>query len=294
MDPLLGTLLGPALGPRSVCPRELRDQLPAWEAFAPIDLPVASADFEWVPRSPDQALASVVLVSPPAPRVVLLPKRSPATHILRALQAAVPELTSVLAHPALWRGSQYSSQPTLSLRDGDVVHVKAERWFPMLRAPPPARFPTVVHAASLAFWGLPFTVEQPGMLFAWQPGEVCPLCLPTAREETWDPIGLTFRPTLASFSPERWIPTQRRDPLGLHLILDSSRSGWVHLLSKGFPPRAVAKHRRDLPADTRDGDLDPVSASASRDKRWACDLVCHHSQYQSPRIVHDGWPESPP
>ena len=102
------------------------------------------------------------------------------------------------------------------------------------------------------------------MLFAWQPGEVCPLCLPTTRGETWDPIGLTFRPTLASFSPERWIPTQRRDPLGLHLILDSHRPGWVHLLSRGFPPRAVTRHRQDLPADARDGDLDPVSAAASR------------------------------
>ena len=43
---------------------------------------------------------------------------------------------------------------------------------------------------------------------------------------------MTFRPTLASFSPDRWIPTQRRDPLGLHLVLDSSRPGWVHLITR--------------------------------------------------------------
>ena len=254
-----GTLLGPAVGPGHVCPSALRDQLPAWGAFARVVPPVVSTDIEWVPRSPDQALASVVLVSPPAPRVVLLSTRSPSAHLLRTIQNVMPELTTVLASPAVWR---HSPHPTLFLRDGDVVHIKADRWFPMLRAPPPASFPTVVHAASLAFWGLPFAIEQPGMVFAWQPGEICPLCLPTVRGETWDPAGLTFRPTLASFSPDRWVPTQRRDPLGLHLVLDSSRPGWVHLITKGFPPRAVARSRRALPDSTRDGDLDPVAAKA--------------------------------
>ncbi|CAE7241055.1 unnamed protein product, partial [Symbiodinium microadriaticum] len=259
-----GTLLGPAVGPGHVCPSALRDQLPAWGTFARVVPPVVSTDIEWVPRSPDQALASVVLVSPPAPRVVLLPTRSPSAHLLRTLQTMLPELTTVLAHPAVWRGSQHFTHPTLSLRDGDVVHVKADRWFPMLRAPPSASFPTVVHAASLAFWGLPFAVEQPGMIFAWQPGEICPLCLPTVRGETWDPVGLTFRPTLASFSPDRWIPTQRRDRLGLHLVLDSTRPGWVHLITKGFPPRAVARPRQALPDSTRDGDFDPVAAKAAQ------------------------------
>ena len=85
-----GTLLGPAVGPGHVCPSALRDQLPAWGAFAPVDPPVAPADYERVPRSPDQALASIVLVSPPAPRVVLLPTRSQSAHILRTLQAVIP------------------------------------------------------------------------------------------------------------------------------------------------------------------------------------------------------------
>ena len=102
------------------------------------------------------------------------------------------------------------------------------------------------------------------MIFAWRPDDPRPLCLPSIREETWDPEGCTFRPSLAAFSPERWVPAAIVDPFGLHLILDGASTLWVHHFTQGIPPRAVRSPREDVLPDLRDGDVSLAKPSTMR------------------------------
>ena len=116
-------------------------------------------------------------------------------------------------------------------------------------------------AARDAFWGLPFRIRDPGMIFAWRPGDPRPLCFPSLRGEAWDPEGCTFRPSLAALSPERWVPAALEDTLGLHMILEGASSSWVHHFLPGVPPRAVRSSCETVEPDLRDGDVSFARAS---------------------------------
>ena len=98
------------------------------------------------------------------------------------------------------------------------------------------------------------------MVFAWRPNEPRPLCVPTRRGELWDPRGCSFRPSLVAFSPDRWIPTQLSDPLGLHLVIASGDPEYVHLMHRRLPTRALRERRDALPFEVRDGDIAWASA----------------------------------
>ena len=201
--------------------------------------------------------------------------RQPPPSVLR-LQ--LPSLTQVEVTPAAWRGTRRTSVPTLYLRDGDVVQVRAEGWMPMLRAPP------VISAARDAFWGLPFRIRDPGMISAWRPDDPRPSCVPSRRGEAWDAEGCTFRPSLAAFSPERWVPAAIEDPLGMHLMLEGASAVWVHHFLAGFPPRAVCSSRDEVPPAMRDGDVSrAATASASLALGVAVWALCGHLSGSAPR-----------
>ena len=270
-------LQDPVWSRESRCPPELRTQFPAWNAPARVSPAVYGGGWEWIPGSIDPSHASVVLVAPPKPRAALLPSVCTANFLLRSLQLQLPSLSHVEVTPAAWRGTRRTSVPTLYLRDGDVVQVRAAGWMPMLRAPPIILHCTPHSAARDAFYGLPFRIRDPGMIFAWRPDDPRPLCVPSRRGEAWDPDGCTFRPSLASFSPERWVPAAIEDPLGLHLILEGASVVWVHHFLPGFPPRAVCSSREEVPPHVRDGDVSgAVPASASLALGVVGVLFCDH------------------
>ena len=98
------------------------------------------------------------------------------------------------------------------------------------------------------------------MIFAWRPDA---LCVPSRRGEAWHPEGCTFRPSLAAFSPERWVPAAIEDPLGMHLMLEGASTVWVHHFLSGFPPRAARSSRDEVSSDLRDGDVSGAKPSSA-------------------------------
>ena len=270
-------LQDPVWSRETSCPSEFRSRFPAWNAPPRVCPAVYGGGWEWIPSSIDPSHASVVLVAPPMPRAALLPSVCTANLLLRSLQLQLPSLSQVEVTPAAWRGTRRTSVPTLYLRDGDVVQVRAEGWMPMLRAPPIILHCTPHSAARDAFWGLPFRIRDPGMIFAWRPDDPRPLCVPSRRGEAWDPEGCTFRPSLASFSPKQWVPAAIEDPLGLHLMLEGASVVWVHHFLAGHPPRAVCSSRDEVPPYVRDGDVSgAVSTSASLALGVVVVLLCDH------------------
>ena len=257
-----GPLLGPEQALPHSCPWALRRQLPAWSAFDLVRPSVHAGGPEWVPRAPDRDQVTVVLVCPPAPRAVLLPASCSSSQIRDLAAAFSPHAGHVAVHPAVRRVTLHGGRTIFSLRSGDVVVVRTETWVPMLRTPSTIVHATPQNAARDAFWGLPFRIQEPGMLFAWKPCEPRPLCIPTGRGELWDPAGCSFRPTLVAFSPDRWIPTQLLDPLGLHLVVASGDSDFVHLIRRGPPATVLREFRGVHDEEIRDGDV--ASAAASR------------------------------
>ena len=256
-----GPLLGPEPGSPHSCPWALRRQLPAWSDFDIVRPSVYAGGPEWVPHAPDRDRATVVLVCPPAPRAVLLPASCSSTQIRDLAAAFSPHAGHVAVHPAVRRVSLPGGRTIFSLRSGDVVVVRTETWVPMLRAPRTIVHATPQNAARDAFWGLPFRIQEPGMLFAWKPYEARPLCIPTGRGELWDPAGCSFRPTLVAFSPDRWIPAQLLDPLGIHLVIASGDSDYAHLIQRGPPAAVLREYRGASPVEIRDGDVALATAS---------------------------------
>ena len=246
-----GPLLGPEPGLPHSCPWALRRQLPAWENFDRVRPSVYAGGPEWVPRAPDRGRVTVVLVCPPAPRAVLLPASCSSAQIRDLAAALSPHAGQIAVHPTVRRVTLPGGHTVFSLRSGDVVVVRTETWVPMLR-PPRA----IVHATPQnAARRLPFRIQEPGMLFAWRPHEPRPLCLPTGRGELWDPSGCSFRPTLVAFSPDRWIPAQLLDPLGLHLVVASGDPDYAHLIQRGPPATVFREPRSASLEEIRDGDV---------------------------------------
>ena len=143
------------------CPQELLTRFPAWNIPVRVCPAVYGGGWEWIPGSVDPSYASIVLVAPPMPRAALLPRACAAHFLLSSLRLQLPSLTQVEVTPAAWRGTRKMSVPTLYLRDGDVVQVRAQGWMPMLRAPPVILHCSPHSAARDAFWGLPFRTRDP-------------------------------------------------------------------------------------------------------------------------------------
>ena len=163
-----GPMLGPESGPLHSCPWSLRRQLPAWTAFDMVRPSIYAGGPEWIPRAPDRDQVTVVLVCPPAPRAVLLPASCTSSQLHDLATALSPHAGQVAVHPAVRRLPLPGGRTLFSLRSGDVVVVKTDVWVPMLRAPMTIVHATPQNAARDAFWGLPFRVQEPGMLFAWK------------------------------------------------------------------------------------------------------------------------------
>ena len=161
-----------------VARRHLQSTFPAWHPPVLVRHAVYGGGWEWIPGSVDPSHASVVLIAPPVPRAALLPRVCSAHFLLSSLRPQTPSLNRVEVTPAVWRGTKTQVVPTLYLRDGDVVQVRAQGWIPMLRAPPSILHCSPPGAARDAFWGLPFRIRDPGMIFAWRPGDPRPLCFP--------------------------------------------------------------------------------------------------------------------
>ncbi|CAE7771673.1 unnamed protein product [Symbiodinium sp. CCMP2592] len=229
-DPACG-VLGPFRGTSLELPVALRDAAPAWSSFTRVHPPQDPRLVDWVPVPSDPMFATVLLQCPPATRAAFLPATCAAADLLRAYNRIVRDLSLILAPPEIWCGTATSPNPTLFLRSGDVLTLAGETWAPRLRSPAGRYWDTLLQARHFAFWGSPFSIRQPGLLFAWSPGDPVPLTVPTVRDEQWDPVHCTFRPSLACFSVTRWIPAQRLDDLGLHLVV--SRQGSSGLLRDG-------------------------------------------------------------
>ncbi|CAE7237244.1 unnamed protein product [Symbiodinium sp. CCMP2592] len=217
---------------------------------------------DWVPVPSAPLFATVLLQCPPATRAALLPATCAVADLARASSHFIPDLSYVLAPPEAWCGTATTCTPTLFLRSGDVLTLASATWAPRLRSPVGRFWETLLQARQLAFWGSPFRVRQPGLLFAWSPGDPVPLTVP---DEQWDPEHCTFRPSLVRFSVGRWIPAARVDDLGLHLVPESPNLHWAHVLS-ARPPlsvRVVPRHGAD--GLLRDGDSgSPLGSAPSR------------------------------
>ncbi|CAE7521208.1 unnamed protein product [Symbiodinium sp. CCMP2592] len=139
--------------------------------------------------------------------------------------------------------------------------------FAGLLALPPVSGARLPHESGSRQWSLATSNcdGQPGLLFAWSPGDPVPLTVPTTSDEQWDPEHCTFRPSLVRFSVGRWIPAARVDDLGLHLVPESPNLHWAHVLS-ARPPlsvRVVPRHGAD--GLLRDGDSgSPLGSAPSR------------------------------
>ncbi|CAE7381000.1 unnamed protein product, partial [Symbiodinium sp. CCMP2592] len=260
-DPARG-LLGPFPGPSLFVPPALQEAAPAWSDFTRVRPP---QDHHWVPVPSAPLFATVLLQCPPATRAALLPATCAVADLARASSHFIPDLSYVLAPPEAWCGTATTCTPTLFLRSGDVLTLASATWAPRLRSPVGRFWETLLQARQLAFWGSPFRVRQPGLLFAWSPGDPVPLTVPTTSDEQWDPEHCTFRPSLVRFSVGRWIPAARVDDLGLHLVPESPNLHWAHVLS-ARPPlsvRVVPRHGAD--GLLRDGDSgSPLGSAPSR------------------------------
>ncbi|CAE7504742.1 unnamed protein product [Symbiodinium sp. CCMP2592] len=249
-----GMVQGPFPGPSHRCPDVLRHSIPAWDHFVRVRPTQHVAFIDWVPAPPDPDSVIVLLHGGVSSRAVMLPWRASPQEVLDRLRAFAPLASSVSATPAAWRGTSLSRSPILYLRSGDVLCLDSVSWYPRLRQPQTLEWPTVQFAAAFAFWGHPFKVLEPGLIFAWQSGAVLPLCVPTVRGERWDPSRGTFFPSLAPFSFSRWVPAVRVDPLGLHLVEESTQGTIAHTLACTYPPRVCATEVCLSPYAPRDGD----------------------------------------
>ncbi|CAE7646220.1 unnamed protein product [Symbiodinium sp. CCMP2592] len=249
-----GMVQGPFPGPSHRCPDVLRHSIPAWDHFVRVRPTQHVAFIDWVPAPPDPDSVIVLLHGGVSSRAVMLPWRASPQEVLDRLRAFAPLASSVSATPAAWRGTSLSRSPILYLRSGDVLCLDSVSWYPRLRQPRTLEWPTVQFAAAFAFWGHSFKVLEPGLIFAWQSGAVLPLCVPTVRGERWDPSRGTFFPSLAPFSFSRWVPAVRVDPLGLHLVEESTQGTIAHTLACTYPPRVCATEVCLSPYAPRDGD----------------------------------------
>ncbi|CAE7234406.1 unnamed protein product [Symbiodinium sp. CCMP2592] len=203
-DPARG-LLGPFPGPSLFAPSALQEAAPAWSDFTRVRPPQDHRFIDWVPVPSAPLFATVLIQCPPATRAALLPATCAVADLARASRRSVPDLSYVLAPPEAWCGTATTCNPTLFLRSGDVLTLASATWAPRLRSPVGRFWETLLQARQLAFWGSPFRIRQPGLLFAWTPGDPVPLTVPATSDEQWDPEHCTFRPSLVRFSVGRWI-----------------------------------------------------------------------------------------
>ncbi|CAE7227983.1 unnamed protein product [Symbiodinium sp. CCMP2592] len=238
-----GSVSGPFFGPVDRPPEELRHAAVAWSDFTQVRPPQDPRIVDWVPVPSDPLFVVVLLQCPPATRAAILPATCHAADLTRACRRSVPDLACVLASPEIWCGTATSYTPTLFLRSGDVLTLACAGWAPRLRSPSGRYWDTFYQARKFAFWGSPFQIRLPGLLFAWSAGDPVPLTVHTVQNEVWDPEHCTFRPSLARYSVARWIPAARCDLLGLHLVPESLNPHRAHVLPTQPPLRLLEVSR---------------------------------------------------
>ncbi|CAE7835995.1 unnamed protein product [Symbiodinium sp. CCMP2592] len=265
-----GSVSGPFFGPVDRPPEELRHAAVAWSDFTQVLPPQDPRIVDWVPVPSDPLFVVVLLQCPPATRAAILPATCHAADLIRACRRSVPDLACVLASPEIWCGTATSFTPTLFLRSGDVLTLACAGWVPRLRSPSGRYWDTFYQARKFAFWGSPFQIRMPGLLFAWSAGDPVPLTVHTVQNEVWDPEHCTFRPSLARYSVDRWIPAARCDLLGLHLVPESLNPHRAHVLPMQPPLRLLEVSRYSTRGLIRDGDSGSLGSSAPSPRLLLC------------------------
>ncbi|CAE7238456.1 unnamed protein product [Symbiodinium sp. CCMP2592] len=265
-----GSVSGPFSGPVDRPPAELRHAAVAWSDFTQVLPPQDPRIVDWVPVPSDPLFVVVLLQCPPATRAAILPATCHAADLIRACRRSVPDLACVLASPEIWCGTATSFTPTLFLRSGDVLTLACAGWVPRLRSPSGRFWETFYQARKFAFWGSPFQIRTPGLLFAWSAGDPVPLTVHTVQNEVWDPEHCTFRPSLARYSVDRWIPAARCDLLGLHLVPESLHPHRAHVLPLQPPLRLLEVSRYSTRGLIRDGDSGSLGSSAPSPRLMLC------------------------
>ncbi|CAE7836118.1 unnamed protein product [Symbiodinium sp. CCMP2592] len=265
-----GSVSGPFFGPVDRPPEELRHAAVAWSDFTQVLPPQDPRIVDWVPVPSDPLFVVVLLQCPPATRAAILPATCHAADLTRACRRSVPDLACVLASPEIWCGTATSFTPTLFLWSGDVLTLACAGWAPRLRSPSGRYWDTFYQARKFAFWGSPFQIRMPGLLFAWSAGDPVPLTVHTVQNEVWDPVHCTFRPSLARYSVDRWIPAARCDLLGLHLVPESLNPHCAHVLPTQPPLRLLEVSRYSTQGLIRDGDSGSFGSSAPSPRLLLC------------------------
>ncbi|CAE7783050.1 unnamed protein product [Symbiodinium sp. CCMP2592] len=265
-----GSVSGPFFGPVDRPPEELRHAAVAWSDFTQVRPPQDPRIVDWVPVPSDPLFVVVLLQCPPATRAAILPATCHAADLTRACRRSVPDLACVLASPEIWCGTATSYTPTLFLRSGDVLTLACAGWAPRLRSPSGRYWDTFYQARKFAFWGSPFQIRLPGLLFAWSAGDPVPLTVHTVQNEVWDPEHCTFRPSLARYSVARWIPAARCDLLGLHLVPESLNPHRAHVLPTQPPLRLLEVSRYSTQGLIRDGDSGSFGSRAPSPRLLLC------------------------
>ena len=247
---------------------------PWWTAGYVLVSPAPSSDSDhWVPCSPASEFAVALIVGPPAPKAVLLPKRLSKRMLLCAVRFLFDDVHGLRGHmPQL--ASYFADDATLMLRDGDALFISSTQWRPALHRLSLTQFPNVYSARQQGCWSHALAFYGDCWVLLWRPGDTQPHAVRATGRQVWDPDARTLRPALDDV-PEGWWPSklgQFSSAEPLHLV-QVGFGNWQQVPVFRSPPLRCTWSRQE---EARPGDVvedirpaEPLSASGSFDLRAA-------------------------
>ena len=159
------------VGPAAEGSARLLDQLHREEPWWAPDLALALPSFgehdqHWVPRSPCDAFSVVLVLGPPAPEAVLMPRILSKGRLLGIFDRHFPNTISVRGRiPQL--ADHIPASTTLRLADGDVLAIRAGHWQPSLHGRSSPSFRSHALARVQGFWSHALEFHSNCWLLLW-------------------------------------------------------------------------------------------------------------------------------
>ena len=254
-------------------PAELARQLQEGEPWWPSDLvrvqpPNPGGRQHWVPCSPCSNFAVVLVLGPPAPRAILLPRVLRKSDLLAIFRRTLSEVWRVKGRlPQLADHVPHAS--VICLRDGDILVTQTYHWQPSICGTSSQSFASHVAARVEGLWSHALDFVSDCWLMLWRPPSDSPIAIYASGTQRWDPHARTLHPAL-SHLPDSWWPSiagseSTAEPL--HLIADTGdQADTVNVLSPD-PWRCLAtcsrqgRYRTGDVMHTMPGDASPTTNS---------------------------------
>ena len=228
-----GGKIGPVEAADTAAIAHLHHLEPWWaRGIVPVAPRIDPLETHWLPRSPSEQFAVVLVNRAPSPHAMLLP--------CRLFKSALKSILGHYSQGTFWlcgRIPQLSEhvkpEVDVHLRDGDVLSLVPHGWEPSIARQPRHHFPNVELARALGCWSHSLSFEGDCWILLWRPQSRNPEAVFAQGRQTWDPLARTLRPALRHL-PDSWWPSYagvdtRHEPL--HLVAaDADDSSAVTVL----------------------------------------------------------------